>query len=517
AHCLSFSQNKPARILSPPNQHVGKRITWRYLGTDPRIAPFNAERVGMPRLTLLGSFSMDRGGPVTLRNKKAQALVAFLAMNPGVVHVRERLAALLWPDSHEDAARQSLRQCISMLRHDCAELVTTDVVEFKDAVSDPSIANLKRAAELYRGPFLEGLNARSDLFDEWLLGERTRLRAVATSAFHTLLQELQLIGAREEAIALALRLLAIDPLQEEVDCALMRLYSEQGQTALALRQYKRCEAILRKELNVEPDQETRALYQQLLRHRSQHRGPPGDVAAAEPAASPRQLKQNVRTCTARDGVRIAYASVGAGPPLVKAANWLNHLEFDFASPVWQHWIEALSRDNTFLRYDERGTGLSDWDVFDISFDAFVRDLETVVDAAGLERFPLLGISQGCAISIAYAVKHPERVSHLVLYGGYAKGWRHQDPSNVARREALPTLVLEGWGKKVRCFARYSRPSSFLKQMPSRRSGSTICSGLRRRRRTPSSLRISSAKSMCGICCRMYELRPWCCTLVPTRA
>ena len=76
----------------------------------------------MPRLTLLGSFSMDRGGPVTLRNKKAQALVAFLAMNPGVVHVRERLAALLWPDSHEDAARQSLRQCISMLRHDCAEL-----------------------------------------------------------------------------------------------------------------------------------------------------------------------------------------------------------------------------------------------------------------------------------------------------------------------------------------------------------------------------------------------------------
>ncbi|MBR0880238.1 DNA-binding SARP family transcriptional activator/pimeloyl-ACP methyl ester carboxylesterase [Bradyrhizobium japonicum] len=420
----------------------------------------------MPRLTLLGSFSMDRGGPVTLRNKKAQALVAFLAMNPGVVHVRERLAALLWPDSHEDAARQSLRQCISMLRHDCAELplsadhdllgfdigaVTTDVVEFKDAVSDPSIANLKRAAELYRGPFLEGLNARSDLFDEWLLGERTRLRAVATSAFHTLLQELQLIGAREEAIALALRLLAIDPLQEEVDCALMRLYSEQGQTALALRQYKRCEAILRKELNVEPDQETRALYQQLLRHRSQHRGPPGDVAAAEPAASPRQLKQNVRTCTARDGVRIAYASVGAGPPLVKAANWLNHLEFDFASPVWQHWIEALSRDNTFLRYDERGTGLSDWDVFDISFDAFVRDLETVVDAAGLERFPLLGISQGCAISIAYAVKHPERVSHLVLYGGYAKGWRHQDPSNVARREALPTLVLEGWGQESPVF------------------------------------------------------------------
>ena len=116
--------------------------------------------------------------------------------------------------------------------------------------------------------------------------------------------------------------------------------------------------------------------------------------------------------------------------------------------MWRHWIEALSRNHRFLRYDERGTGLSDWDVFDISFDAFVRDLETVVDAAGLDRFPLLGVSQGCAISIAYAVKHPERVSHLVLYGGYAKGWLHQDDAaEKARRHALSTLVLEGWGQE----------------------------------------------------------------------
>jgi pimeloyl-ACP methyl ester carboxylesterase len=120
--------------------------------------------------------------------------------------------------------------------------------------------------------------------------------------------------------------------------------------------------------------------------------------------------------------------------------------------VWRHWIEAFGRDHSFLRYDERGTGLSDWDVFDISFDAFVRDLETVVDAAGLERFPLLGLSQGCAISIAYAVKHPERVSHLVLHGGYAKGWLHQnDPAELARRHALSTLVLEGWGQESPVF------------------------------------------------------------------
>ena len=419
----------------------------------------------MLRLEVLGPFSIARDGPLTLRNKKAQALAAFLALNPGL-HARERLATLLWPDSSEEAARQSLRQCVSTLRRDLADLplttdhdhlglqssaLATDLDEFNAALSDPSVANLKRASVLYRGQLLDGINARSDLFDEWLLGERARLRTLATSAFRRLLQELEKAGAREEAIALGLRLLAIDPLQEEIDRALMRLYSEQGQTALALRQYKRCEAILRKELDIEPDQETRALYQQLLRQRSRRKEPRGEEAEqlqSRPAASAPQLRQTVQICTAQDGVRIAYAVVGKGPPLVKASNWLNHLEFDFTSPVWQHWIEAFTRDHSFLRYDERGTGLSDWDVFDMSFDAFVHDLETVVDAAGLERFPLLGLSQGCAISIAYAVKHPERVSRLVLCGGYAKGWAHQsDPAELARRRALSTLVLEGWGQE----------------------------------------------------------------------
>jgi DNA-binding SARP family transcriptional activator/pimeloyl-ACP methyl ester carboxylesterase len=422
----------------------------------------------MLRLELLGPFAIARDGPITLRNKKAQALLAFLALNPGH-HSRERLAGLLWPDSPDEAARQSLRQCVSALRRDLAELplvadhdqislpggaVSSDVDEFSRAIADPSTASLKRAVALYRGHLLDGLNARSELFDEWLRGERTQLRMAALSAFRTLLQEFETAGAREDAIALGHRLLAIEPLQEEIHRALMRLYAKAGQTALALRQYQRCETILRKDLDVEPDQQTRALYMELLRHRTT-RKTRGDDVSASPipivTASP-QLKQTVQTCMAQDGVRLAYARVGEGPPLVKAANWLNHLEFDFASPVWRHWIEAFSRDYSFLRYDERGTGLSDWDVFDISFDAFVRDLETVVDAAGLERFPLLGLSQGCAISIAYAVRHPERVSHLILYGGYAKGWQHQsDPAELARRNALSTLVLEGWGQESPVF------------------------------------------------------------------
>ncbi len=154
----------------------------------------------------------------------------------------------------------------------------------------------------------------------------------------------------------------------------------------------------------------------------------------------------MRFCTTLDGVQIAYAVVGQGPPLVKTANWLNHLEHDWESLVWRHLFHGLSRDHTLIRYDERGNGLSDWGVEDISFDAFVQDLETVVDAAGVERFPLLGISQGCAVSIAYAVRHPERVNHLILYGGFARGRRMRgDSDEIEQAQAMATLIRQGWG------------------------------------------------------------------------
>jgi len=132
---------------------------------------------------------------------------------------------------------------------------------------------------------------------------------------------------------------------------------------------------------------------------------------------------------------------------LKTANWLNHLEYDWDSPIWRHVFQRLGREHQFIRYDARGNGLSDWDVEDISFEAFVRDLESVVDAAGLDRFPLLGISQGCAISIEYAIRNPGRVTRLVLHGGYATGWRiDADADAIARQEALHTLTLHGWGQ-----------------------------------------------------------------------
>src|SRR6266536_852940 len=159
------------------------------------------------------------------------------------------------------------------------------------------------------------------------------------------------------------------------------------------------------------------------------------------------MEQQIHFCTTPDGVQIAYSTVGDGPPLVKAANWLNHLEFDWQSPIWRHLLEVLASDHLLVRYDERGNGLSDWQVEDLTFEAFVRDLESVVDATGLERFPLLGISQGGAVAIAYAVRHPEKVSHLILYGAYALGWAKRPAQPEAeKRRALLTLTRLGWGQ-----------------------------------------------------------------------
>lgn len=158
------------------------------------------------------------------------------------------------------------------------------------------------------------------------------------------------------------------------------------------------------------------------------------------------MEQDIRFCTAPDGVRLAYATVGQGPPLVKAAHWLSHLEFDWDSPVWRHWWTELSRHHTLIRYDARGCGLSDWNVEDFSFEAWVQDLETVVEALGLERFPLLGISQGGPGAIAYAVRHPEKVSHLILYGTFGRGRARRDPHQAEVAETLHSMMRVGWGQ-----------------------------------------------------------------------
>ena len=186
---------------------------------------------------------------------------------------------------------------------------------------------------------------------------------------------------------------------------------------------------------------------------------PGSIAAtaiepaATAAASAGRTEQEIHFCQTRDGVQLAYARMGQGSPLVKTGHWMTHIESDFDSVIWGPYYREMSRDNTFIRYDARGNGLSDREVPDVCFEDFVNDLETVVDAAGVERFALHGLSQGCAVSIAYAVRHPERVSHLVLLGGYPVGWKKRARTTAEKEagDAMLTLVRLGWGQENPAF------------------------------------------------------------------
>lgn len=159
------------------------------------------------------------------------------------------------------------------------------------------------------------------------------------------------------------------------------------------------------------------------------------------------MKQDIRYVRTADDVNLAWAAIGRGMPLVKAATWLTHLQYDLESPVWQHWIRFFAEHFRFVRYDERGCGLSDRRIGELSFPRWVEDLERVVEAAAIDRpFALLGISQGAAVAIAYALRHPQRVSHLILYGGYALGGRKRDdPEAVALYRTVEEVVRLGWG------------------------------------------------------------------------
>jgi pimeloyl-ACP methyl ester carboxylesterase len=171
---------------------------------------------------------------------------------------------------------------------------------------------------------------------------------------------------------------------------------------------------------------------------------------------PEALQQEIHFCTAPDGTRLAFATIGSGPALVRAAHWITHLDYDWQSPVWRHWLVGLAQHRMLVRYDERGNGLSDHDVDDFSFEAMVRDLETVVDELGLERFPILGLSQGGAIAVTYAARHPERVSHLILVGAYCQGRLARAQTDEQTREANMQfeMVRLGWGKDDPAFRRF---------------------------------------------------------------
>lgn len=175
---------------------------------------------------------------------------------------------------------------------------------------------------------------------------------------------------------------------------------------------------------------------------------PSETNHQPPTVNRPQIQQRVHFTHSFDGTRIAFAYSGSGPPLVKTGTFMSHLEYDWESPVWRHWLEEFTREHTLIRYDERGNGLSDWDVKDVSFEAWVRDLEAVVDAAGVHQFPLFANSQGGTVAIAYTVRNPGKVSRLILYGAYARGWLNRDltEQQLQEEKLLIELMRIGWGR-----------------------------------------------------------------------
>ncbi|CTQ51745.1 Arylesterase [Roseibium album] len=407
-------------------------------------------------LNLLGAFDAKCNGiSLKLPRNKAKALLAYLAMPTGRICSRDEVCRLLWSRSSEEQARASLRQVLFVLRRSLPEefwpisldddlsldarSIALDVGDFADAAVAGSISDLERASELYRGPFLQGISLREDGFEEWIAVERVRLEGIAVSVMTRLVKHYLLVSRHDDAIAFANRILSIDHLHEEAHRALIRSYCATGSSGLARMQYEICRKALYRELGVVPAEKTQLEIKNVV---CGHRSPAQSLAQSIEHSK----TQEVKFCHAFDGIKIAYATVGDGPPLVKAPNWMTHLEYEWESPVWRHFLGEFSKNRTLIRFDQRGNGLSDRDVANLSFDSFVRDLEAVVDELNIDRFPLLGISQGCAISIAYAVRHPERVSKLILYGGFVFGAAKRDPESCGVSDAINTLIRHGWGQ-----------------------------------------------------------------------
>jgi DNA-binding SARP family transcriptional activator/pimeloyl-ACP methyl ester carboxylesterase len=440
------------------------------------------------RLSLLGVPRLERDiETLPIPRRKTLALLAYLAVT-GRPHSREALATLLWPENDQSSALANLRRELSRLKSALGEQALIadrvqvelnlqagfwlDVAAFQaelkkslghahsqDSLCSECLETLQDAVAMYGNDFMAGFSLPdAPGFDEWQFFQAEELRRSLADALWRLIDSHTSRGEYAQAIPDARRWLSLDPLHEPAHRRLMQLYAWSDQRSAALRQYQECQRLLQEELGIEPEAETQALYEaiktrQLKPPNLETRQAPNLPVSATLPSSHSALSQTIRFCTSPDGVRLAYAVVGEGPVLVKAANWLSHLEYDWNSPVWRHWLTGLASNRTLVRYDERGCGLSDWNVEDFSLDAWVLDLETVVDALGLERFPLLGISQGASIAITYAVRHPERVSHLILYGGYARGRSHRDLTPKQREEldVMLQLIKIGWGKEHPAF------------------------------------------------------------------
>ncbi len=414
-------------------------------------------------LRILGKTELQRRGievPL-VKSRKTRALLTYLCIMEGP-QAREELCELFFDRTSDPrgALRWSLSRIRNMFGDDGATVIRAtrtsvelDLTEIEldldfviktSSTLKPSSTNLIRsAAMLVRDPLAHCSLSYSPEFDEWLNSTTQKLLMLRGDIIQKILKDPDILDQTKYTWALlwARQLPNSFPANHAVYTCLNALdrKSEANQVKQA---YLASNAMAASLWDAGPE-----------------------MALCKNEKTP----QIVQYCTAKEGFKIAYAKVGTGPPIVKTANWLNHLELDWDSPIWGETFEALSVENTLIRYDGRGNGMSEWDVDDISFDAFVDDLETVTDSLNLDRFPLLAMSQGCAVAIAFATRHPERVSSLVLVGGYAAGWRiGMTPEEIEQRDAVMTLTRHGWGTENpayrRIFSQTFMPSADEKRL-----------------------------------------------------
>lgn len=400
------------------------------------------KRAGPIDLRLIGPVAVTVDGePRPLpASRKTRALLGYLAIS-GKAERRDRLCELLWdvPDDPRGSLRWSLSKLRAVLGGDAAERLRADRDWVELALPDDSVdwhrlrSLVRRGLDTvstgaleqmagYRGELLQGLDLpRCDRFQAWLVAHREDVRQWRIAVLA------ELSGrdlGPETALAHARDWVEIDGDSPAAWARLVELIERAGRGREAAEQ--------------------RALG--IRRLTAADRPIPAALRAGSPLRAARSsVDPDIRFCTSADGTGLAYTLAGDGPPIVKIANWMTHLELDGQGPIWRHWIAEFTRGQRLLRYDHRGNGLSDGRT-SFGFEADVADLEAVVDAAGVDRFDLLGISSGASVAVAYAVRHPERVRKLVLLGGFARGWAvRASPEEAARRQAMVTLTREGWG------------------------------------------------------------------------
>jgi pimeloyl-ACP methyl ester carboxylesterase len=387
------------------------------------------------RIRALGGLELEGS---TFTRPKPLLLLTYLALEGP--RARRDVAELFWPRSGGrlktltvtlGRLRSGALGCVASDGRKVWAEVDTDVARLLAALDRD---DLDAALELYRGPFAEGFlvgDGEIEL-EEWVVGTRERIAATlqrhmveraaadvvagrVTEARRVAERAARLPGAPPSAAPELGDLHATLLAAGSVDAAAVAADGAELDIALA---GSRAEALER------------------LR---------SEAPAVHPGRSPvddrlgRRKGQRIRFVTSTDGARIAFATLGDGPPLVKAANWMTNIDHDLSSPVWRHWLDALAREHTLVYYDERGSGMSDRDV-PLSLEAFVTDLEAIVDELGLERFDLFGMSQGAAASIVYAARHPERVRRLVLMGAYI------EPHSDDAARVMVDIIRTGWGR-----------------------------------------------------------------------